>query len=386
MLAKPEASTRNGSAQPSGCVERPMTTIESRKKDHLELTARGDVGFRALGTLLSDVQLVHDALPELHRDEVDLSCTILGKRLRAPILIAGMTGGTEHAGKINRDLAAIAESRGYAMGFGSQRPMLVNEAAVESYSVRDVAPTALLLGNIGAVQAAALEPRAVGQLVHAVGADALCVHLNPAMEVVQPEGDKDFRGCLSQIARLAAELPFPVIAKETGCGISFSAAQRLAAAGVEHVDVSGAGGTSWVGVETLRARDEGRALGELFWDWGIPTAASVLATHRVGFRTVFATGGLKTGLDVARAIVLGASAGGLARPVIQAYYDGGSDAVVRYLVQVERELRTAMLLVGAGNLAQLQKVPRMLTGGLRDWDALWANAGQGVAATTRRQS
>jgi isopentenyl-diphosphate Delta-isomerase len=350
-----------------------MTGIESRKKDHLELTARGDVGFRAQGTLLSDVQLVHDALPELHVDDIDLSCVVLGKRLRAPILIAAMTGGTDHAGKINRDLAKIAEARGYAMGFGSQRPMLLNEAAVETYTVRDVAPDLLLLGNVGAVQASALEPQAISKLVNAVGADALCVHLNPAMEVVQPEGDKDFRGCLPQIARLARELPFPIVAKETGCGISLGVAQRLAAAGVEHVDVSGAGGTSWVGVETLRAQGEGRALGELFWDWGIPTAASVLATHRVGFRTVFATGGLKTGLDVARAIVLGATAGGLARPVIQAYYDGGPEAVERYLEQVERELRTAMLLVGAGNLAQLQKVPRLIGGSLREWDMLWAN-------------
>lgn len=355
-------------------AERLMTAIESRKQDHLELTARGDVGFRTQGTLLSDVQLVHDALPELHLDEVDLSCTVLGKRLRAPILIAAMTGGTDHAGAINRDLAKIAEARGYAMGFGSQRPMLVNDAAVNTYAVRDVAPNALLLGNVGAVQAVQLEPEAVLRLAQAVGADALCVHLNPAMEVVQPEGDKDFRGCLPQIARLAAELPLPIVAKETGCGISLSVAQRLAAAGIEHVDVSGAGGTSWVGVETLRASGEGRALGELFWDWGIPTGASVLATHHVGFRTVFATGGLKTGLDIARAIVLGATAGGLARPVIQAYYDGGSDAVVRYLEQVERELRTAMLLVGAANLAQLQKVPRLIGGSLREWDALWLNA------------
>lgn len=348
-----------------------MGGIESRKTDHLELTARGDVGFRQQGTLFSDVHLVHDALPELHLDEIDLSCTVLGKRLRAPILIAAMTGGTEHAGAINRDLARIVEERGYAMGFGSQRPMLTNPASVTSYSVRDVAPTALLLGNIGAVQAAALDVDSVGSLVTQIGADALCVHLNPAMEVVQPEGDKDFRGCLPQLARLAAELPCPVIAKETGCGLSLSVARRLAAAGIDHVDVSGGGGTSWVGVETLRAADEGRALGELFWDWGIPTAASVLAVQHVGFRTIFATGGLATGLDVARALVLGASAGGLARPVIQAYYDGGADAVVRYLDRVERELRTAMLLVGASNVAQLKNVPRFLTGALRDWQSLW---------------
>lgn len=351
-----------------------MSGIESRKTDHLELTARGDVGFKEQGTLLSEVRLVHDALPELHLDEIDLSIVVMGKRLRAPILIAGMTGGTEQAGKINRDLALIAERRGYAMGFGSQRPMLLNPAAVASYTVRDVAPTALLLANVGAVQACAIDDDVVAKLVTSVGADALCVHLNPAMEVVQPEGDKDFRGCLPRIVRLATDMPFPVVAKETGCGISRSVAERLAAAGVEHVDVSGAGGTSWVGVETLRAQGVGRALGELFWDWGIPTAASVLACHRVGFRTVFATGGLKTGLDVARALALGASAGGLARPIIQAYYDGGAPAVERYLEGVERELRTAMLLVGAASIAQLQKVPRFLTGALAEWDALWGQA------------
>jgi isopentenyl-diphosphate Delta-isomerase len=346
--------------------------LENRKADHLELTARGDVGFRDQGTLLNCVHLVHNALPELTLGSIDTSCMLLGKRLRAPLLIAGMTGGTEHAGQINRDLASIAEERGYAFGFGSQRPMLVNPQAVESYSVRERAPSALVLGNIGAVQAAAMEPAAIIKLVKDAGADALCVHLNPAMEVVQPGGDQDFRGCLPRIGLLAREMPFPVIAKETGCGLSLDVASRLAAAGVEHVDVSGAGGTSWVGVETLRASGDARALGELLWDWGIPTAASVLAVSHVGFKTIWATGGMKTGLDVARAIALGASGGGIARPVLQAYYAGGREAALQFLIQVERELRTVMLLVGASNLAQLRRAPKLLTGMLKEWSDLWA--------------
>jgi isopentenyl-diphosphate delta-isomerase len=333
--------------------------LETRKADHLELTARGDVGFKEQGTLLNCVHLVHNALPELELGAVDTSCTLLGKRLKAPLLIAGMTGGTEHAGQINRDLASIAEERGYAFGFGSQRPMR--------------APHTLILGNIGAVQAAAMDPPAIRRLVEAVGADALCVHLNPAMEVVQPGGDQDFRGCLARIGALAREMSFPVIAKETGCGLSLDVASRLAAAGVEHVDVSGAGGTSWVGVETLRASGDERALGELLWDWGIPTAASVLAVNQVGFKTIWATGGMKTGLDVARAIALGASAGGIARPVLQAYYAGGRDAALSFLIQVERELRTVMLLVGASNLGQLRRAPRLLTGMLKEWNELWTS-------------
>ncbi len=351
-----------------------MSEIQSRKADHLELTARGAVGFREQGTLFDQVRLVHDALPELHLDDVDLSVTILGKRLRAPILIAGMTGGTTQAGEINRVLAKIAQQQGYAFGLGSQRAMLVQPATIASYRVRDVAPDVLLLGNIGAVQAAALEGDAVASLVDAVGADALCVHLNPAMEVVQPGGDKDFRGCLDQLSRLARELPVPVVAKETGCGLSLAVAKRLAAAGIEHVDVSGAGGTSWVGVETLRASGSDQALGELFWDWGVPTAASVMAVDSVGFRTIFATGGVSNGLDVARALILGASAGGLARPVLQAYYRGGEAAARAFLLHVERELRTAMLLVGAGSVRELRQVPRLLTGSLRDWAELWAQA------------
>ncbi len=350
-----------------------MADISSRKADHLDLATRGDVGFRRTTTLFECVRLVHDALPELDFDSIDLTTRILGKRLKAPLLIAAMTGGTERAREINRELSSIAEERGYAFGLGSQRAMQKKKQAAASYQVRDVAPSMLLLGNIGVVQATKMSTDEVAALVTEVGADALCVHLNPAMELVQKEGDRDFRGALDTLGRLSRELAVPVVAKETGSGLSPDVARRLFAAGVRHVDVSGAGGTSWVAVETERASEERRGLGEAFREWGIPTAASVALVAPFGFDTVFATGGVSTGLDVAKAIALGASAGGIARRVLQALDQGGRDGAMAMLDQVETELRMAMLLVGAGNVAQLRDKPKLLLGELGEWVAQVGN-------------
>jgi isopentenyl-diphosphate delta-isomerase len=347
-----------------------VTQISKRKNDHLDLAARGNVGFRDKTTLLECVELVHDAMPELNLDDVDLRVRVLGRSLRAPIIVAGMTGGTERARDINRELASIAEERGYGFGLGSQRPMLKDAACTETYRVRDVAPSVLLLGNIGAVQAAALPSARVAELVSAVGADAICVHLNPAMEVVQSEGDRDFRGIEATFRRLASELECPVIAKETGCGLSAGVGRRLVAAGIRDVDVSGAGGTSWVGVETERAQAEDRPLGKAFWDWGIPTAASLLCVGPLHFRTVIATGGIATGLDAARALVLGAHAVGIARPVLQALEQGGRAQALAFLAGLERELRTALLLIGACDVAKARSCPRLLRGELQRWAAL----------------
>lgn len=357
------------------------TEIEGRKGDHLTLCATDDVGFRKATTLLEDVRLIHDALPELSLDEIDLSVRILGKRLRAPIVIASMTGGTDEAAKVNRELASIAEERGYAFGLGSQRAMMKRPESAKSFVVRDVAPTALVLGNVGGVQAAKSSTAEIEALISHVGADALCVHLNPAMEVVQPEGDRDFRGVGDAIARLSSALEIPVLAKETGCGIGPAAARKLRALGVRHVDVSGAGGTSWVGVETKRAagRDESkRALGEAFWDWGVPTAVSTAVCAAAGFTTVIATGGIVRGLDVANAIALGASAAGIARPVLRALHAGGRDGATAFLAGIEAELRTAMLLVGARDIAALQRAPRVIGGEL----AAWLRQSIGGASTT----
>lgn len=335
--------------------------LARRKQDHIDLCATGDVAFKGKTTLLEQVELVHDAVPELSLDDIDLSVRLFGKTLRAPIFIAAMTGGTDRAAEINRELAGIAEAHGYGFGFGSQRPMLRGQDDA-SYLVRDVAPNALILGNIGGVQASALDLERTRDLVDRVGADALCIHLNPAMEVVQPEGDRDFRGVLATYSTLVRELGKPIIAKETGCGIGPRAAEKLAAAGVRHVDVSGAGGTSWVAVETLRAEGEGKALGALLRDWGVPTALSILSVRnaRPRFDTVIATGGVKDGVDAARAIALGASAVGIARPVLQALLGGGREEAVRFLARVERELRTVMLLTASRKLSELREAPVIL--------------------------
>lgn len=348
-----------------------MADISRRKDDHLDLATSGDVGFRQTTTLFERVRLVHDALPELSLPDLDTSVEIMGKRLRAPILIAGMTGGSDRAEHINKELAAIAEERGYAFGLGSQRAMHKHPGKRSTYAVRDVAPTTLLLGNLGIVQAAQMTNAEIQALVDAVGADALCVHLNPAMELVQDEGDRDFRGGLATLERLLA-LGLRVVVKETGCGLSGSVARRVRQLGVEHVDVSGAGGTSWVAVETHRASAARRPLGEAFWEWGIPTAASVALCAPHGFRTIFATGGVSTGLDIAKAIALGATAGGIARKALQALETGGKAGALAFFDQVEAELRAAMLLTGSHNLAALAKAPRLISGELADWLALGA--------------
>jgi len=343
--------------------------IEARKADHLDLCATDDVAYRRRTTLLEDVELMHQSLPELSLEEVDLSVALLGKTLRAPLVIVGMTGGHERAAEVNRGLASIAERRGYAFGLGSQRAMQKRPETASTYQVRDVAPNVLLFGNVGAVQVAQQSTAQIRELVDAVGADALCVHLNPAQELIQPEGDRDFRGCVDAIGRLVKELGVPVVAKETGNGISRRTAQQLMNAGVRHVDVSGAGGTSWVGVETLRAEGQQRALGELLWDWGVPTAAAVSYATQAGL-TAIATGGMRTGLDAARAIALGATAAGYARNVFKAFVEGGEPQAEAFLSGVERELRTIMLLTGSRTLEDLRSAPKMLGPGLQRWLAV----------------
>jgi len=340
--------------------------IGRRKADHLDLCATDEVAFRGKTTLLEEVHLVHQALPDLHLDDVDTSVELLGKRLRAPIVIAAMTGGHERAGEINRELAALAEARGYGFGLGSQRAMKLRPETAWTFQVREVAPTTLLLGNIGVVQAREATDAELEALVAGVGADALCVHMNPAMELVQPGGDRDFRGGTDTFRRLVHSLPVPVVAKETGSGISRQVAARLVAAGVRHADTSGAGGTSWVGVETLRAEGGARSLGEALWDWGIPTAASVSHCASEGLTTI-ATGGLASGMDVARALALGAHAGGLARHVFKAFVEGGRAGAEAYLEAVERELRAVMLLVGAADVSSMRRAPRVLGPELERW-------------------
>jgi isopentenyl-diphosphate delta-isomerase len=348
-------------------TKRPASQLlRERKRSHLDLCLSEEVEYRGKTTLFEEVDLIHNSLPELALDDVDLSVEFLGKRLRAPFLITGMTGGTEEAFTVNRDLAAVAERCGIGFGLGSQRVMQRDPDTAWTFAVRQFAPTTLLLANIGLNQAGEQSTAQVRELVDGVGADALCVHLNPAQELIQPEGDRSFRGGAATLRRLCGELTVPVVAKETGCGISRAVGDALCEAGVRHLDVSGAGGTSWVRVETLRGDVHSRRLGELFSGWGIPTAASLAMLRGTGLELI-ASGGLRTGLEMAKAIALGARLCGAALPIYRAYRDGGTEAAVDLIHDLMDGLRTAMLLTGSRTLADLSRQPVVLGDRLKAW-------------------
>ncbi len=342
-----------------------MSELEARKRSHLALCATEDVEHHT-GTLLDDVHLLHDALPELAIDEIDLATELLGRRLEAPILISGMSGGTEEAGRLNRALAGAAQKFGLGMGVGSQRAMLLDPATADTYRVRDVAPDILLLANLGAVQARDAGPARVAALVESIGADALCIHLNAAQELVQDEGDRDFRGCTAAIAELVAELAIPVVVKETGCGLGPRTLERLREAGVQWVDVSGAGGTSWTAVEALRGSERQRALGRELREWGIPTAASVAWAARAGLR-VIASGGIRGPRDVAHALALGADAVALALPLLRAYREADAPGVILAVERLLESLRVVLLLTGVRRASELKRTARVIGPELRAW-------------------
>ena len=341
--------------------------IAERKQAHLDLCLREDVEAERKTTLLEQVELVHDALPDLSLDEIDTSTRWLGKRLAAPLVITGMTGGTRAAFRVNRDLARVAEEAGIAFGVGSQRAMQTRPTSGWTYGVREYAPTTVVLANIGIGQAQTMETEQFEALIDALKADALCLHLNVAQELVQPEGDRAFSDGTKIFRRLSRKLSVPVVAKETGCGLSRAVAERLWAAGVRHVDVSGAGGTSWVRIEALRAPEADR-LGSLFRDWGIPTAASLVQLSGMRLQKI-ASGGIRSGLDVARALALGANLAGVALPVYQAYQDGGVAAARAFVQQLVRELQTAMLLTGNATVEDMRRTPAVLGPSLQAWRA-----------------
>jgi isopentenyl-diphosphate Delta-isomerase len=330
---------------------------QNRKADHLRVCLEEDVQSREITTGLEKYRFTHCCLPELDIDEIDLSTTFLGKSLGAPILISSMTGGTDLAKTINYRLAAIAQQYRLAMGVGSQRVAIENPAVADSFSIRELAPDALLFANIGAVQ---LNYRyGMDECLKAVDileADALILHLNVLQEAVQTRGDQKFRGLIDKIAALCEQLPVPVIAKEVGNGISAPMAKKLLEAGVSVIDVAGAGGTSWAKVESERAKDiRQRRLGITFSDWGIPTAECITQI-RAKFPTVplIASGGLRTGLDIAKAIALGADLAGLAVPFLKAADD--SEAALHELVEIlQAEMTTAMFCSGNATLMEMQR-------------------------------
>jgi isopentenyl-diphosphate delta-isomerase len=350
-------------------------SISARKAEHLTVISSRDVTSRTPPGW-EDVRLIHQALPEVDLDEVDTSAMLLSRRLSAPLVIASMTGGHASAQKVNRVLARAAATYGIAMGVGSQRAGLRDPRLRETYAVvREEAPDAFIIGNIGAPQLVAqgstppLTHDEVAEIVAMVRADALAVHLNVLEEAVMTEGDRRARGVLAAIAGLAQVLPVPIIGKETGAGLSTEAALALRAAGVQALDVGGLGGTSFSAVEGERAEQigdrRGAQLGEVFREWGVPTAVSVVQASQAGL-PIIATGGARTGLDAARAIALGASAVGVARPLLLAALDG-YEAVAAWIEQFIVELRTAMFLTGSVTVADLRRRPPVILGETAQW-------------------
>lgn len=351
-------------------------SIDQRKADHIRINLEEDVHFPTLTTGLERFRFVHQALPEVDLQEVDTSVQIFGKQLSAPLLVSSMTGGTKEAEQINRNLATAAEAHQVAIGVGSQRAGLEDEATAATFRVRNEAPTTLLLANLGAVQLNyGYGIDQCRRAVEMIDADALILHLNPLQEAVQPEGDTNWKGLLRKIEEICRTLEKPVVAKEVGWGMSAQTARRLIDVGVAAIDVAGAGGTSWSQVEMYRAPTERlRRLAAAFSDWGIPTAESLCtvaavrqemrqATSQKGNRAdvaIFASGGIRTGQDMAKCVGLGASLVGLASPFLKRAVES-ADAVWEEMDLLIAELQVTMFCSGAQTLEAL-RCPGVLIG------------------------
>lgn len=347
--------------------KKPKRTTSSRKRDHVLLTVKKNVTFREKTNGFERWEFIHHALPEIDLSDVDTRTIFLGKELSLPLMVSCMTGGYKEAEKINRELAEVCEEFHLAMGVGSQRQAMEDTTYHSSFSVaRKSAPSIPLVGNIGAPEVAKLtDVGPILRLAEMIDADAFAVHLNPLQEFLQPEGNANFRGVLNGIEKLVKHLPIPVIVKEIGAGISGEVALRLINAGVKYIDVAGAGGTSWAGVEILRRNEtkEQREQWNPFWDWGIPTAD---ALHEVAgmkqqfpFLTVIGSGGISRAIEGAKAIALGADLVASARPMLKALMQGGKRELRSMIAQWQKEFRGIMFLLGARSIDELKSTQRI---------------------------
>lgn len=338
-----------------------------RKSDHIKISLNQNVQARNIKTGFEDVSFIHKTLPEIDRNRVDLSARVFGHRFSAPLIVGAITGGTEEAEKINATIAQAVEELGLGMGVGSQRAALENSRLEKSFAVaRKKAPKAFLVANIGGVQLVnGYGLKEVKRAIDMIEADALAIHLNALQEIAQPEGQTNFQGILRRIRELTQELDQPVIVKETGAGIAAEEAKLLEDAGVKGIDMSGAGGTSFAAVECYRAGSGNTDLqhepGAVFWDWGIPTAESIVEVSETVKIPVIASGGIRNGLDLAKSLALGASLGSLSQPILKSSVKGAKETV-NALKTLTDELKNAMFLVGASSVEQLRKSNVVITG------------------------
>lgn len=339
-----------------------------RKEDHIRICLGNQSQARNATAGFEDIQLVHRALPEVNKVKINLSTTFLGKKFSAPIIVGAMTGGTEQATQINSSIAQAVENLGLGMGVGSQRAAVENQKLEETYAItRKMAPNAFLIANIGGVQLVhGYGLKEVKKVVEMIDADAVAVHLNSLQEAVQPEGQTNFKGVLAKIAEVAGALDTPVIVKETGAGISAEDAKALEDAGVKAIDVGGVGGTSFAAVEYHRTSTKQNLCGEPFWDWGIPTAISLIETVQTVKLPVIASGGLRSGTDIAKALALNATLASISQPILQTAIKSTKETEEKLSCLIE-ELRNALFLVGAEKITDLAKTSVVITGKTGEW-------------------
>ncbi|MEM5871557.1 MAG: type 2 isopentenyl-diphosphate Delta-isomerase [Candidatus Aenigmatarchaeota archaeon] len=327
-----------------------MSSItKKRKNDHIKICMEKDVEFRKTNGF-EFFELEHKALPEIERDEINLTTKFLGKNFLAPIFIEAMTGGTPKAEKINKNLAKAAEELGIGMGVGSQRAMLENEKLLPTYYVRDVAPNIFLLGNIGAAQLNKYPFEKIAWLVESIKADGIAIHFNIAQELAQKEGDKKWGNVYEKLSEICKKAKFIVIAKETGCGFSGEVAKKLEKTGIKAIDIAGAGGTSWIKVDAYRNDEDYSHLEE----WGIPTALALEDVVKSVKIPIIASGGIRNGVEVAKAIAMGASLAGIALPLLKPAIKSWKD-VKKCVEKIIEQLKDAMFLVGAKNIEELKR-------------------------------
>ena len=336
-----------------------LIMISDRKKQHLEICLKENVEDKSG---FDDVILVYDAMPNIDFSEINTSVEFFGKKLNLPLLISSMTGGTKEAEQINKNLAEIAEQKKIAFALGSQRAMIENKELTSTYSVRDVAPSTLVFGNIGVANLNKTEPREIEKSLSSVGADVLFAHINPAHELAQKEGDLNLKNSDKNLKNLIENLGYPVVVKEVGYGISKETGLVLKNLGIKTIDVAGFGGTNWVKVEKLR----GGKISDEFTDFGIRTPCSLLELKDLKMDLI-SSGGIKSGLDIAKSIVLGAKICGIALPFLKVYDGKGKKGVEEYIDKLEKELKTAMFLVGAKNLDELRNKRYLLKGFTKEW-------------------
>jgi len=336
------------------------TATSSRKRDHLQICCEqpveaGDAGFQ-------DVRLVHNALPECDMDAIETKTRFLGATLDSPLFIAAMTGGHPDTLEVNQRLARAAERYNLGMGVGSQRAALEKPEQEGSFTiVREEAPHAFLCANLGIIQLRDHGIEWAERAVEMIDAQAIAIHINSLQEAIQPEGDHNAEGCIEALRNLCNEFSYPVIVKETGSGISAGTARIIRGAGASAIDIGGYGGTSWAKIERLRASGPELAdLGEAFLSWGIPTVVSLCEVRTAG-GPIIATGGLRTGIDIAKAVALGADLGGMALPLLKPAMES-DDALFAAVEAMHRELRAAMFLTGSRSVADLRHTRTYITG------------------------